>query len=1569
MPSFAAWDIFQSYAVIDAGNGNLFRAGGINADLADSFSGTYFGHFKTTDTFLLDGGELKTYKNGSSNVCGGNILYRVYKSCETPGSFSAISLAFESNLGGGDQRWQTLGSAVNLLSGLSDGDYMLEVWFEALGSDANPSGCDYYKYDSNSGSNFIANFSVGDEAFADGDFTSGPTWSGDTGSYSVLDPTSLSSDGSNANINGTYAINGDVLVSNASASDAALITASAQAYGTWEFSVATGLNWDLSATNNFAVILVSDSNDPTKLTIGSMDFNGYFVKWSNNGATDTFGLFKQEGTTETLLVDMGWPLADNAYSGYSLRVSRNAAGEWFMYGAAGFDTATAMTYYGTAADNDVTTSSYFAVSSNITNPSAARRLFFDNLMIRPLTEVNFSVASGSVTEDDTDITYTLTVNISNPDDRCATTVDVALASGTASRIGSYTTQSLTFPAGSSASQTVSVTVSGNTTCERNEDFVFELENIAGGNGAELGGGFTHNMSLNDDESGTELWFSEDFEDGNADGWMNTSAWTVISSGATLSGTYDLRHNTNVAAVNDYISHSLNNLFLTGAETNWRFNIRNGGFETTANNWLMVVIAGSESDAFSASMDGYAVGVNFNSATDNLRLVRVDGGVFTDLITSSYDWNAPSITLGIEVIRDAGGLWSFNYKENGGFSGMTSGGTPVTDATYVTANYLSLACELTSSNTGSIRFDDLTVAQYGCYSDWYSVDSGDASSPIWAQTTSGTGINAEFSRFNNFTIQAGDAVVLDLEATVRNFTVESTASFGGGGDNLRVYENFTNDGAFDGQFGAVIFTGNQSQIVGGSSPIDFGFLRINNSSAGGVVFEVDATVSGVVFPDFGTADVTGYEFRLLSSVLGTASIAAFNDNSDWIGDVTMERWIPSAAGNGWVNFSSGLTGLTLEDWNDNIVSTGFTGSDYPLAQTFEGGIFNNMQRYDETAVGGLNDGWTGATDITNTIDPNYGYMIYMLPGSQLIDVTGGLQIGDINQNLSYNTSGTNANDGWHLVTNPYPSDIDWDAVVAASTGVSSYYVYDFDTNSQLTRNGNTGIGSASQYIASSQSFFVKVDATGGSLNWSEGVKTQIGADFERNEEVAGLINILATSGTVSNNAFIGFYPGATAYYENEFDAYYNGGNAFGANSIGVVTLDPNNQELSINTLCVLTEAVSVPVRLFSLTSTTVTLEIAELSGIAAGSCVSIEDTETGVIEALTEGYTCTADLTENTPVDRYVIHFSAPVAAAVTPMSCYEADDAAIALTTPDNGEWSVVWYDEMDMVIAESTTTLQNLAMGTYTAVLSNNNLVCEAVSVQVIIDNAQQQSAAVTSEYSACDIDDIGEIAIETMNTESFNYVLSLDGAVIAEGVSTEADLVLEQLAAGMYTLDISSVCLTETHEINLFDPNGVQVSVTPVTAELIDGEASFTLVANSDNATQYTWSQNGVEIGTGSSLNQTVTEAGTYSYTVWASNDVCAGSTDVDVLVSETDNVSDINAAAATFINIENGFGLILTENLQNAEVRVFDVAGKLVDRTRVNGTIGRQDFTFENLTTGAYVVRLSAAGNQLATTRFVK
>ena len=64
----AAWDIFQSYAILDYGDGNSFYAGGINSDGAAAYDGNYFGFFRQGETLTLNGGELKTFKNGSSNV-------------------------------------------------------------------------------------------------------------------------------------------------------------------------------------------------------------------------------------------------------------------------------------------------------------------------------------------------------------------------------------------------------------------------------------------------------------------------------------------------------------------------------------------------------------------------------------------------------------------------------------------------------------------------------------------------------------------------------------------------------------------------------------------------------------------------------------------------------------------------------------------------------------------------------------------------------------------------------------------------------------------------------------------------------------------------------------------------------------------------------------------------------------------------------------------------------------------------------------------------------------------------------------------------------------------------------------------------------------------------------------------------------------------------------------------------------------------------------------------------------------------------------------------------------------
>ena len=171
--SQAAWGIFQSYVILDSGSGDQYLAGGLNADGATAFAGTDLGDFTAADALTLNGGELKTYKNGSSNVCGGTLNYRVYASGDTPGAFTALALPYDSELANpGDQKWAATGAGIDLLGALPAGDYVVELYWDASGDDAG--GCSDTKYDSDFGNNFTATFSIivlgcTDPAFAEYD--------------------------------------------------------------------------------------------------------------------------------------------------------------------------------------------------------------------------------------------------------------------------------------------------------------------------------------------------------------------------------------------------------------------------------------------------------------------------------------------------------------------------------------------------------------------------------------------------------------------------------------------------------------------------------------------------------------------------------------------------------------------------------------------------------------------------------------------------------------------------------------------------------------------------------------------------------------------------------------------------------------------------------------------------------------------------------------------------------------------------------------------------------------------------------------------------------------------------------------------------------------------------------------------------------------------------------------------------------------------------------------------------------------------------------------------------------
>jgi hypothetical protein len=118
-----------------------------------------------------------------------------------------------------------------------------------------------------------------------------------------------------------------------------------------------------------------------------------------------------------------------------------------------------------------------------------------------ITTTTVQFASSGATVNEGDGSYNLVVTITNPDGSNATTADVALFSGDAADIGNYTTQTVTFPAGSSANQTVVITITDDSDIEGNEILTFELQNVLGGNNAAAGSPSQFNLTIEDNDFG------------------------------------------------------------------------------------------------------------------------------------------------------------------------------------------------------------------------------------------------------------------------------------------------------------------------------------------------------------------------------------------------------------------------------------------------------------------------------------------------------------------------------------------------------------------------------------------------------------------------------------------------------------------------------------------------------------------------------------------------------------------------------------------------------------------------------------------------------------------------------------------------------------------------------------------------------------------------------------------------------------------------------------------------------------------------------------------------------------
>ncbi len=156
------------------------------------------------------------------------------------------------------------------------------------------------------------------------------------------------------------------------------------------------------------------------------------------------------------------------------------------------------------------------------------------------TEVEFIGASASVSEGDG--TFELEFTIINEDASNATTFDVVLTVGDAADINSYTTQTVTFPAGSFADQTLEITITDDAIFEADETLTFQIQNVMGGlnASASLNDSFDLTITNNDAPPTIGLPYSEDFSDCGTVQWnpfdqTGDDVWICAGGQYTMNG--------------------------------------------------------------------------------------------------------------------------------------------------------------------------------------------------------------------------------------------------------------------------------------------------------------------------------------------------------------------------------------------------------------------------------------------------------------------------------------------------------------------------------------------------------------------------------------------------------------------------------------------------------------------------------------------------------------------------------------------------------------------------------------------------------------------------------------------------------------------------------------------------------------------------------------------------------------------------------------------------------------------------------------------------------------------------
>jgi hypothetical protein len=479
-------------------------------------------------------------------------------------------------------------------------------------------------------------------------------------------------------------------------------------------------------------------------------------------------------------------------------------------------------------------------------------------------------------------------------------------------------------------------------------------------------------------------------------------------------------------------------------------------------------------------------------------------------------------------------------------------------------------------------------------------------------------------------------------------------------------------------GKVIFASASPQTITNANGATFSTLQINNSNGVTVATGLPkVNVTTALELKAGTLTTNG-NLVTVSTALKTAYIDDFSagNTGTLSGNVAVERYITNGP-NGYryigapVATTAGGSTLALSAVSGFVIS-GTPGQLIPLptcnpnasASNSPYGTFMRWEEAGPFMYSCRQAGWWFQTTGTMTIGRGYGAKV---GNGTKITYTGAANTGAKSYGPLANSGPVG--DGWHLVSNPYPSTIVFDDVPpnAISTDnmptgfggqIQLYQTSGPYTGSYLVL--NSGVNPA--YLSLGQGFWVRT-ATSGTFALTNNHRVTNAANYYDVNFNRYHLNVDVAGNGFMDKTDIYFFGDA----ETGFD-FYDAEKWDSRSDQPTIYTKIGNVQTGINSLPSLEETVVVPMGIKPGTNGNFTFTFDDIATFPQTALIYLEDLQLGTMTDLraNNSYNFTADVNDN--ADRFMLHFQPGLQAEVADQDCDNA--GSIELTQPAPTVWS-----------------------------------------------------------------------------------------------------------------------------------------------------------------------------------------------------------------------------------------------------------------------------------------------------------